>query len=116
MDGLMAECIVLYDDFKQQFPPDKKAIAGTMTEADDKEVEALQAADLLAGQLTTGVRLGYHEEHYRRLRDAHDIFVSPAYMPQFDRIPDLMKAFNVAWAAMKLERANKLGPSKKEES
>lgn len=46
-------------DLTAQFPLDKKAIAGTMTDADAKEVEALQAADLLARQLTTGLRLGY---------------------------------------------------------
>lgn len=116
MSGLMAECIAFYDEFKQQLSPDKKAIAGTMTEASDKEVEALQAADLLAGQLTTNLRLGTPEEHAKRLFATHQIFQAKAYMPNFDQIPDLVRTFNVAWSSMKLERAKKLDPPPAKES
>jgi hypothetical protein len=115
MSGLMGECIVAYDEFKKQFPPDKKAIAGSMTEADDKEVEALQAADLLAGQLTTNLRLGVPEDHYRKLWSAHEIFLSKAYSPSFDKIPELIRAFNVAWGRMKTEKAKRLDPPRPKE-
>jgi hypothetical protein len=101
MTGLLGECIVLYNELKERFPEDKKAIAGSMTEANDKEVEALQAADLLAGQLTTSLRLGHPEEHYRRMWETHDIFTSPAYFPSFDKIPDLIGLFNVAWSTLR---------------
>jgi hypothetical protein len=104
MDGLMAECIVAYDGFKHKLAPEQIAIAGSMTEADDKEVEALQAADLLAGQFTTRLRIGHPEEHWRRLHAAHELFFSPAYLPNFEHIPTLVSAVNVAWSGLQLAK------------
>jgi hypothetical protein len=106
MSGMMAECITFYDTHKSQFPLDMQAIAGTMTEADDKEVEALQAADLLAGQTTLPLRTGnpQPEEHYKRMVSCHEVFHTPAYLPSFGQIPGFINLFNVAWATMKIER------------
>jgi hypothetical protein len=103
-NGLLGECIEVYNRVKEFFPLDKKAIAGTLTEADDKDVEALQAADLLAGQLITGRRLGFTEEYYRSLWKAHTIYESRAYLPGLDQIPELIKLFNVAWSTRQLSR------------
>jgi hypothetical protein len=107
MDGLFGACASRFEEFKEdeRFPPEKKAIAGTMTQANDKDVEALQAADLLAGQLTTCLRLGRSEDHYRRMQQAHSIYNSKAYAPSFEKIPQFISLFNVAWSSLRLKRA-----------
>jgi hypothetical protein len=104
MSGMMAECITFYREAKENFPPQKKAIAGSMTEANDKEVEALQAADLLAGQIAATLRLP-PENHYRRMADTHKIWFSRAYTPKFDEIPELVSRFDTAWFMLQLRKA-----------
>jgi hypothetical protein len=106
MSGMMAECITFYRDAKEKFPPEKKAISGTMTEADDKEVEALQAADLLAGQIAVTLRR-VPENHYRRMAESHKIFFSRAYLPKFEKLPELVNRFDIAWFALQLSRSSK---------
>jgi len=104
MTGLFDECKDTYNDFKQRpdFPLDKKAIAGAFSQANDKDEVPLQAADLLAGLETTSQRLKYVGGYYTRLRKAHKIYVSPAYFPSFDGIPELIRLFNVAWSTKTL--------------
>jgi hypothetical protein len=105
MEGLMADCIAFYDSAKNLFPEDMKNIAGILTEGNDKEVEALQAADFLAGQCTTARRLGNYETYYRQMEKAHEIYQLPAYMPSFDQIPELIRLFNMAWSTEQLKRS-----------
>jgi len=106
--GLTGECIDLYKQFKErpEFPPEKKAIAGLMTEANDKDVAALQAADFLAGQVTTAYRLGAPESYYQRIGEAHHIYQSQAYFPSFDKIPDLIRLFNMWWSIRRIDKAS----------
>jgi hypothetical protein len=105
MTGLLSECIDKYREYKEKLPPEKKAIAGDISAADDKKVAALQAADLLAGQLTTNLRLGRPEEPLRRMISARRICNSTAYLPGLEQIPDLISALNVVWAAKNIARA-----------
>jgi hypothetical protein len=104
MSGLLGECISIYKKLKPLYPKEKRAIAGSMTQANDKKVAALQAADLLAGQLTTNLRLGHPEKHYQRLAKAHKIYHSPAYFPRFDKLPELVAYLNAVWSTLQLTR------------
>lgn len=106
MDGLMAQCIEKYDELKSRLPEEKRAIAGTLTEADDKRVAALQAADLLAGQRTRSIKLQMHEPHYVRMWTAHYIAESLAYLPNLEQIPDLLKLVDL-WFSMRVDNKNK---------
>lgn len=108
-EGLMSDCIAFYNSIKEHLPEAKRNIAGTITQANDKDVEALQAADFLAGQFTIQRRLGYAETYYRQMDNAHLIADSPAYMPSFEDMPKLIAAFNVWWATTQTERAKKKG-------
>jgi hypothetical protein len=106
-EGLFDECRKLYEEFKGKFPPDKRAIAGRLTEARDTDIAALQAADLLVGQITANLRLGYPEPHAIRMWEAHEVFSSKAYLPRFQQLPDFVRAFNVVWSSIKLGRIAK---------
>src|ERR1043165_950539 len=57
-DGLLKESIKHSSQFKVTFPPDVQKIAGEISVGNDKDTPALQAADLLAGQLTTILKSG----------------------------------------------------------
>jgi hypothetical protein len=52
-------------------------IAGTLTSGDDKDIPALQAADLLAGQMISSLRYGRHESALNLLRSQIDIYMAP---------------------------------------
>jgi hypothetical protein len=105
MDGLLKECIAFFEEqLRPLLPENLRAICGSIIEANDKQVEALQAADLLAGQLTTKLRLGRPEEHYRRMARAHPIYQRPAYNRDFNRIPELVRTVNQNWSALQFNR------------
>jgi hypothetical protein len=100
--GLFDECAAFYTEFRQQMPSDKLAIAGAVTQSDDKTVGPLQAADLLVGQMTTNLRFGKPEAHWRRMATCHQIMAVKAYPPAFETIPDLVSAVNIAWSTKRL--------------
>ena len=85
-------CAAFYREFREQMPPDRKAIAGTVTEVSD--VPALQAAELLVGQVTTNLRIGKPELPWRRIATALKIISTTAYPPGFENLPDLVSQLN----------------------
>jgi hypothetical protein len=100
--GLCKKCAEFYREFKEQIPLEKKAIAGTVAEASDRDVPALQAADLLVGQLTTNRRIGKPELPWRRMAAALKIMSTTAYPPGFETLPDLVSQLNVIWSTKRL--------------
>jgi hypothetical protein len=100
--GLFKKCAEFYREFKSHMPAEKRAIAGTVGEASDREVPALQAADLLVGQVTTNLRVGKPELPWRRMAIALKIMSVKAYPPGFENLPDLVSQLNVIWSTKRL--------------
>jgi hypothetical protein len=97
--SLLEECVDLYRELKSQHLGEKqKAIAGTVSPGNDKAIPALQAADLLAGQLTTSLRRGKHEPPLKKLRDSIEIFTVPIPLPSHMALEELFQALNVIWS------------------
>ena len=101
--GLLEECIELYRELKNQHLEERqKAIAGTVSSGNDRAIPALQAADLLAGQLTTSLRRGKHEPPLKMLRDCIEIFAVPIPLPSHMALDELFQALNVIWSTKRL--------------
>jgi hypothetical protein len=94
----------LRDDWP--YPPKIKAIAGTVTTGDDKLLPPLQAADLLAGQVTMKLRGQDIEEPYTLLCGAKKIVSMPLRRgdPFLANLTGLASSFNLIWATKKLDR------------
>jgi hypothetical protein len=77
-----------------------KEIAGTLTPGDDREIAALQMADLLAGQMISSLRFGKHEAPLKKLRDNIELLVSPTALPTHMGADELIQLLNVMWSAL----------------
>jgi hypothetical protein len=97
-DGItfLQDCIALYEKKKPEMPEHYRKIAGTATLGDDKEIVALQAADLLAGQCLSKARLGKDPEALRIMR-ANQIFISTCAPTQRNQILKSIDAINISW-------------------
>jgi hypothetical protein len=100
-DGIpfLHDCIPLYEKRKLEMPEGYKSIAGTVIPGNDKEIVALQAADLLAGQCLSNARLGKSPEALDIMR-ANRIFIStsaPVHPVQRDTIQKSINALNISW-------------------
>jgi hypothetical protein len=104
MSGLLPECITLHQRFKKCLPGELRNICGILSEGIDTEIAALQAADLLAGQIARKLRTGAAEEHLRRMFAAHEIYHGKAYSNNFQNIPDLVCALDAIWGTLHLSR------------
>lgn len=102
---LLKTCVKVYRQFKADFPAELKAIAGTVSEANDKHIAALQAADLLVGQMVTQFRLAQPETFFQKMVTCHKVFSSTAYVPSFETIPNIISGLNVAWSTKRRRRA-----------
>jgi len=96
--GLLGECVEVYKRLKEHFPEDKRKIAGTITEANDKDVVALQAADFLAGQRVVSDRHGFMQKYHQRMDEGHRIYETCANLQGLDEIREVMKYFEKVWA------------------
>lgn len=96
---LFKTCAEIYRDFKAAFIDGIKALAGTATEADDKKVVALQAADFLVGQMVSQFRLPEPESYFQKMVTCHEVHSATAYIPGFETIPDLVNRLNATWIA-----------------
>jgi hypothetical protein len=101
---LLKACVKIYGGFKANFPKEFKALAGNVSEADDKHLAALQAADLLVGQMVTQFRLPQPEVFFQKMVTCHRVFSSPAYVPGCETIPDIVSSLNAAWLAKQGKR------------
>ncbi|HEX7154098.1 MAG TPA: DUF3800 domain-containing protein [Thermoanaerobaculia bacterium] len=95
-DGLLNESMKHYSEFKKAFPSQLQKIAGKTHIGNDRECPALQAADLLAGQLTTMLRSG-PAPTYQKLVGCHEVLQTTAYPPGFHTFPALVNAVSWAW-------------------
>jgi hypothetical protein len=99
---LFGRCAGLYRDLGEKcLPIEQRSIAGTVSPACDKEVPALQAADLLAGQMTTSLRFGTHDVPLKMLSEAIRIYIAPCPLPRHMGVIELFESLNVLWVAQK---------------
>jgi hypothetical protein len=89
-DRAFFECNKIYEEWREfQALPAMKAIAGVATQGDDKTIMPLQAADLLAGQLSANLK-------YRKTEKPFDLLLA-----------DGRVRFNIAWLSRMIERAKR---------
>ena len=99
---LLKTCIEVYREFKVKFPPELKALAGNVSEADDKQVPSLQAADFLVGQMATQFRVPKPEPFFQKMVTCHRVLSSTAYAPNFETIPTIIRRLNATWSTKHL--------------
>jgi Protein of unknown function (DUF3800) len=103
-------CEKMYRKLKKLMPPGVRAIAGTATELNDKQVAPLQAADLLVGQVTANIRSGKPEKPFQLFNSVpRRVLFSPirwgedAVLAGFAK---LIGVFNVDWSNLMIEQAS----------
>jgi len=104
-DGVTAldDCIANYPKLLGVLPPKVKAIAGTIIPGNDKTIVALQAADLLAGQMLQEIREnGVRHPPIELMRKKRHIMTFNCLQSR----PDIknLSLINVAWATKKLDK------------
>jgi hypothetical protein len=115
-DTAFDDCSRLYRRMREELPAAMKAIAGIVTTGDDKVAFPLQAADLLAGQATTNIRLGHAEEPFKIMnRGGNRILFCPIRWgdPIVTGFADLLSYLNVLWSTMMIERGKDKPKGKK---
>lgn len=111
--GMAENCIALYEAFKQNpdkfpFPPELRAIAGSITETADMGMPPIQAADLLAGQMIANLKRGVVPEPLKMLGTARQIAIFASFPPGFENMGDMVAALNAL-----LEEKGKLKEEKR---
>lgn len=112
-DGVksLEDCIANYPRLKTVLPVAAQNIAGTVAPGNDKEIVALQAADILAGQALGSLRIGKPSECLKLLQ-SKKIYLLRCMENQFDRIPNAISLVNFVWTVKRLEKAKKRGDGK----
>lgn len=100
------DCAAIYPKFKDMIPPEWKAIAGTMVPLDDKNVVALQAADMLVGQALLNLRTAESSAALEILV-AKRIFQFNCLAAPPESIPKAISKMNVMWATRQLDKAKR---------
>jgi hypothetical protein len=101
-DSAFESCSKLYRELRDKwpFPPALKAIAGTVTRGNDKQLMPLQAADLLAGQSTVKLRgKNAMERPYKLLARQKKILFSPIKWgdPVLANLAEIVQVLNLVW-------------------
>ncbi|HEX2833930.1 MAG TPA: hypothetical protein VHW00_13045 [Thermoanaerobaculia bacterium] len=100
--GLLRHSIDLFAQFKPTFPKQSLAIAGEIVSGDDKSTPALQAADLLCGQIATALASGKPDPAYQRLVTCHEVAKGTAYPPKFEQTDAMVKLLGAVWTEKKM--------------
>lgn len=102
-DALKA-CIKLYDRIQEPMPAEIKAVAGSATAGDDRVEPALQAADLLAGQVIANVRAGAPEPTLQKLATCRTILKCRIEPEDLARFKATLFWANQRWKELGLDR------------
>lgn len=107
-DGVTAldDCMANYKKLLAVLPEKARAIAGTIIPGNDKKIVALQAADLLAGQMLQEIREhGVRHAPIETMRTSRDIIIFNCLQAK----PDIknLSLINVVWATKTLEKIKK---------
>jgi hypothetical protein len=102
-------CAKLFKEMKSKLIPKITAIAGTITEGDDKQLAPLQAADLLVGQMTANLKLGKPEKPFQILaRGDNRILFAPLRWGEdaaLSGFASAIEVFNVYWSSLIIEKS-----------
>jgi hypothetical protein len=96
-------CIKLYDRIQKAMPSEIKAVAGTATAGDDRTEPALQAADLLAGQVLANVRVGAPEPALQKLATCRTILKCRIEPEDLSRFKATLLWANERWKELELD-------------
>jgi hypothetical protein len=99
-DHTMAkDCISLYQEMMSKpdefgIPRELVGIAGTIKQASDTNTPALQAADLLAGQMISEMKGGKKSELLHFLGSVREIAMFQSFPPGFEKLPTQIEMLN----------------------
>lgn len=98
--GMGKNCIALYEEFRKNpdkfpFPPELRAIAGSITETTDVGMPPIQAADLLAGQMVANLKRGVMPEPLKMLSAARQIATFASFPPGFENMGDMIETLKL---------------------
>ena len=96
-------CIKLYERIQETMPPEIKAVAGTATAGDDRTEPALQAADLLAGQVIANVRAGAPDLTLQKLATCRTILKCRIEPQDLSGFKATLRWANERWKELRLD-------------
>jgi len=98
--GLFDECATHYRAFRDKIKAELAAIAGTVTQADEKQVVPLQASDLLLGQYLSVKRDGVVQEPWRLLAGNCTVMESDAgqHVEIWQQVEQGIRELNIVWS------------------
>lgn len=106
-DTAFFDCAKMYYEMREElFPPALKKIAGIVACGDDKRILPLQAADLLAGQISTNLRTGKPDKPLAMIiASGKKIGFSPIRWgdPWLTGFAELIGEFNLMWTMKMLQ-------------
>jgi hypothetical protein len=105
-DGVpfLDDCITNYAELKKVLPEKAQMIAGTVKQGNDRDIVALQAADMLAGQALLNLRIGKKPAPLDAMR-TRTIFLFHCLPNDPESIPRSISIANVVWSTKLLDRA-----------
>lgn len=110
------DCAKMYREFKTKMPSEMVAIAGSISDGNDKELAPLQAADLLVGQVSANLRAGKPEKPFQLInRNGTRVLLAPLRWGEdavLSGFAGMIETFNVTWASLMLEKARAGKPKK----
>ncbi len=109
-DGVpfLDDCVSNYASLKKVFPQKAQMIAGSVTPGNDKEIGALQAADMLAGQALLNLRTNERPASLDVMR-ARRIFMFHCFPHDLQRFAKSITITSIVWSTKQLDRAKKKG-------
>jgi len=109
-DGVpfLADCVANYPKMLKIMPQAAQAIAGTVHSKNDRQVPALQAADLLVGQALLSLRTRSNSKAVDILK-ARNVERFPCVAPPLGSIIKSMERLNKVWAVKQREIAKRKG-------
>jgi hypothetical protein len=103
-NDVLKPCIKMYDLIRESLSPDISAVAGTAQAGNDRTEPALQAADLLAGQIIANVRAREPETTLRALTRCSTILRCQIEPQDLSRFKATLDVANTRWKALGLDQ------------
>jgi len=106
-------CEKIHREVKGLMLPELAAIAGTITEGDDKQLAPLQAADLLVGQATKNLKQGKPDKPFLLLARGQRILFAPLRWGEdaaLTGFAETLEVFNSVWLREVVGKASRKKP------
>ncbi len=96
-----------YPKLKLVLPIQAQAIAGTVFPGNDKEIVALQAADMLAGQMLLEIKTKHRPEPLEIMRSSRKIHLFNCLPKNPESVPNAVSLLNIVWSTKVLGKTRK---------